>query len=154
MANWFAKKSESGRSFAVVRPMVLFQPHTGNINLCRFCATDHDPIHLGLDPSYQMTERDIYHYQLAEMIRDKWRDLARALKYTEANIDSIEKEQGSSIKECCIEVLVCWMRREGPNATVKKLASALSKVELRNVADVLMCMDTNQVRMSTLNYYQ
>jgi len=128
------------------------EPSRIPVNLCRFCATDHDPIHLGLDPSYQMTERDIYHYQLAEKIKDKWGDLARALKYTEANIDSIEKEQGtSSIKECCIEVLVCWMRREGPSATVKELASALSKVELRNVADELMCMDTTQVRMSTLN---
>lgn len=100
-----------------------------------------------------MTERDIHHYRLPEKIRDKWRDLARALKCREANIDSIEKEQGTSIKERCIEVLVGWMGREGRNATVKKLAAALSKVELKDVADGLMCMDTTQVRMSTLNKY-
>ena len=108
---------------------------------------------MGLDPSHQMTERDILDYQLPEKIGDKWRDLARALDssdYCQANIDWIQKDQGGSTTECCIEVLMCWMGREGRNATVEKLAEALVKAELKNIADELMCMDANQVRKSTL----
>ena len=98
-----------------------------------------------------MTESDIHDYQLPEKIGDKWRDLARALKFREANIDSIQKDQGGSTKECCIAVLVRWMGRVGRNATVKKLLAALIQAELKNVADELMSMDTTQVRTSTLN---
>ena len=106
---------------------------------------------MGLDPSHEMTEGDIHLYQLPEKIGDKWRDLARALNYNEANIDSIQKDQFGSTRECCIAVLVRWMGREGQNATVKKLAAALTRVQLKNVADKLMRMDTTQVRKSRLN---
>ncbi|XP_020632372.1 ankyrin-1-like [Orbicella faveolata] len=99
---------------------------------------------MGLDPSHQLTEKDIHDYQLPEKIGGKWRDLARALDYSQANINRIQKDQGGSTKECCIEVLVCWRGREGRNATVEKLAGALVKAELKNVADELMCMDTTQ----------
>jgi len=103
---------------------------------------------MGLDPCHRLTERDIHDYQLPEKIGGKWRDLARALDYSQANINRIQKDQGGSTKECCIEVLVCsWMGREGRNATVKKLAEALVKAELKNVADELMCMDATQVRI-------
>ena len=102
---------------------------------------------MGLDPSHQLTEKDIHDYQLPEKIGGKWRDLARALDYSQANINRIQKDQGGSTKECCIEVLVCWRGREGRNATVEKLAGALVKAELKNVADELMCMDTTQVRL-------
>ena len=102
---------------------------------------------MGLDPSHQLTEKDIHDYQLPEKIGGKWRDLARALDYSQANINRIQKDEGGATKECCIEVLVCWMGREGRNATVEKLADALVKAELKNVADELMCMDTTQVRL-------
>ena len=104
---------------------------------------------MGLDPSHQMTDRDIHDYQLPEKIGCKWKALARRLDkspHCEATIDRIQKDHGSTI-ECCIEVLVCWMRREGRSGTVKKLAGALVKAELKNVADELMCMDTTQVRL-------
>jgi len=107
-------------------------------------SKDHDPIQMGLDPSHQMTERDMHDYKLPEKIGRNWRDLARALDYNQANINRIQKDQGGSAKECCIEVLVCWMSREGRNATVEKLAEALVKAELKNVADELMCIDTTQ----------
>ena len=104
---------------------------------------------MGLDPSHQVTERDIHEYQLPEKIGDKWRDLARALKYSLASINRIQKDQCGSTKECCIEVLVRWKCQEGRDATVEKLAEALVKAQLKNIADELMCMDTNQVRNST-----
>ena len=107
---------------------------------------------MGLDPSRQVKERDIHDYQLPEKIGGKWKDLARALDssdYCQANINRMQKDQGGSTKECCIEVLVCWMSREGRNATVGKLAEALVKAELKNIADELMCMDKIQVRKST-----
>ena len=105
---------------------------------------------MGLDPSHQVTERDIHDYQLPEKIGGKWKDLARALDssdYCQANIDRIQTDQGGSTKECCIEVLVGWRRREGRDATVEKLAEALVKAQLKNIADELMCMDTTQVRL-------
>jgi len=102
---------------------------------------------MGLDPSHQMTERDMHDYKLPEKIGRKWRDLARALDYSHTEINGIQKDQGGSTKECCIEVLVCWMSREGRNATVEKLAEALVKAELKNVTDELMCIDTTQVRL-------
>ena len=106
---------------------------------------------MGLDPSHQLTERDIHYYNLPVKIGCHWRDLARALRYEEADIDSIQTDKSGCTKECCIAVLVRWMGREGKNATVQKLAAALIKAELKNVADKLMCMDTTQVRKSTLN---
>ena len=99
-----------------------------------------------------MTESDIHNYQLSEKIGGKWKDLSRALEYRQAEIDSIQKDQGGCTRECCIAVLVRWMGREGRNATVRILAAALIKAELKNVADELMCMDTTQVRKSTFNY--
>ena len=105
---------------------------------------------MGLDPSHQVKERDINDYQLPEKIGDKWKDLARALDssdHCQANINRIQKDQGGSTKECCIEVLMCWRGREGRNATVEKLAEALVKALLKNIADELMCKDTNQVRL-------
>lgn len=106
---------------------------------------------MGLDPSHQLTESDIHDNKLPEKVGDNWRDVARALVYEEADIDSIQTDKSGCTKECCIAVLVRWMRREGKNATVQKLAEALIKAKLKNVADKLMCMDTIQVRKSTLN---
>jgi len=100
---------------------------------------------MGLDPNHKMIEKDIHDYKLPGKIGEKWRDLARALDYKQADIESIHKEQGGSSRECCIVVLVRWMGREGRNAIVEKLAEALEKVELRNVADELMCLDITKV---------
>ena len=100
---------------------------------------------MGLDPSHEMTERDMNESQLPEHIGDKWRDLARALKYSQAVIDVIQKEQGNSTKDCCIAVLVRWMCREGRDATVGKLAEALTKIKLKSVADRLIGMLKQQI---------
>lgn len=67
--------------------------------------------------------------------------------FTEAVIDTIETEKGGNVKECCIAVLVRWIRREGRNATMGKLADALIKIELKSLADILMLKDTTQVRL-------
>ncbi|KAL9974443.1 hypothetical protein ACROYT_G011474 [Oculina patagonica] len=99
---------------------------------------------MGLNPSHQLTEDIIHENQLPEYIGNRWRDLARALTFNQANIDAIEKDKGSCIKECCITVLVRWMGREGRDATIGKLADALKKIELKNVADKLMCVDADQ----------
>ena len=55
---------------------------------------------MNLVPSRQLTERIIHESNLPEDIGDRWRDLARALNYNEAAIEAIQKEQGSSTKEC------------------------------------------------------
>lgn len=73
--------------------------------------------------------------KLAIDIGRKWRDLARALNFNQATIDVIEIEKIHCAKECCIEVLVSWLRQEGKKATAEKLAEALDEIGLRNVAD-------------------
>lgn len=96
---------------------------------------------MSLKQSHQLTERDVHENQLPGDIGDKWKDLARVLNYNEAAIEAIQKEQGSSTKECCIAFLVRgWMRREGSDATVEKLADALIKIELKSLAEKLMGM--------------
>ena len=50
----------------------------------------------------------------------------------------IEKKNLYCNKECCIELLVRWMRKNGTEATVGKLKEALEKVELKNMADNLI----------------
>ena len=85
-----------------------------------------------------MSESDIYGYMLPDGIGLKWKDLARALGYKQAIIDTIEKEKGTSTKECCIDLLVRWLGREGKDATAVKLAAALERIELKKVADKLI----------------
>ena len=65
----------------------------------------------------------------------KWTKLARVLGHKNAIIEAIEKEKGSSTKECCIDLLVRWIGREGSEATAGRLAEALEKIERKNLAD-------------------
>ena len=76
---------------------------------------------------------------LSEEIGNKWRGLARQLKFTEAVIDAIESDKGPSTNECCITVIVKWINQKGEDATVGKFAEALKKIGLRNVAEKLPC---------------
>ena len=87
-----------------------------------------------------MTENDINDdkLQLPDGIGIKWKELARVLGYKNAIIEAIEKEKGSSTKECCIDLLVRWIGREGSKATAGRLADALEKIERKNLADNLI----------------
>ena len=108
-----------------------------------------DPIQIGLNPSHQLTEGIIHQYQLPKHIGNRWRDLARALDFYQPFIEAIEKDKSNCTKECCIAVLVRWLGREGCNATAEKLAVALVKIDLKNVAEKLICLDANQVSLKT-----
>ena len=92
-----------------------------------------------LDPNVGMTESIIHEHQLPKLIGpEKWRDLARMLDFSENDIDMIQAEKTNCPKECCIAVIVKWIHRRGQDATVGKLADALTKIELKNVADILL----------------
>ena len=90
------------------------------------------------NPKLRMTEDIIHEHQLPELIGDKWKKLARALRCNEADIREVENERGNSNEECCIGILVHWMHREAEDATVGKLAEALIKIKLKSVA-VILC---------------
>ena len=94
---------------------------------------------MGLSPSHKIREPDIHHNKLPDNIGVKWRDLARALNYYQPTIEAIQTEKGYRTKECCIELLVLWINREGNNATAVRLADALGSIELKNLADILVC---------------
>ena len=97
-----------------------------------------------------MSEANFYEKELPDNIGpNKWKDLARALGFHQASIDNIQHEKGNS-KECCIEVLVRWLQQKGKAATAGKLAEALTKTGLRNLADrfPIKPSDTNRVSHS------
>ncbi|CAH3133681.1 unnamed protein product [Porites lobata] len=96
---------------------------------------------LGLSPNHKMSESDIHDYKFPH-------HLARALGYFELRIDAIEEEKCHCPKECCIKVLVLWMNREGDEATAARLADALRRVGLKNLADILIYpIDPSQINV-------
>ncbi|XP_068725403.1 uncharacterized protein PF3D7_1120000-like isoform X7 [Montipora capricornis] len=86
------------------------------------------------NPNDPLSEGVIYEKRLADDIGQQWRDLARALGFHHSIIEDIQQEKGNS-KECCIEVLVRWLRQNGKGATAEKLVEALTKIGLKNLAD-------------------
>ncbi|XP_068724571.1 myosin heavy chain, clone 203-like [Montipora capricornis] len=83
--------------------------------------------------NYPVSEADLYGLP-DDIGSHKWKDLARALGFHRASIEAIQQEKGNS-KECCIEILVRWLRQNGAGATAGKLAEALTKIGLKNLAD-------------------
>ncbi|XP_015755612.1 PREDICTED: uncharacterized protein LOC107335142 isoform X2 [Acropora digitifera] len=89
----------------------------------------------GWDRKYNLREDDFHEKKLPDDIGVKWKELARELGFNQAFIDIIEKEKIHCAKECCIEVLVCWLRQEGEDATAEKLFEALVNIGLKSVAE-------------------
>ena len=103
---------------------------------------------MGLDPSHQMTEREIHDYLIPEEVGVHWRDLARALNFFQNVIKTIKEENGNNPKECCIDLLVRWMGREGRNATAGILAGSLRSIGLKNVADRFICPSRDSIQVN------
>ena len=106
---------------------------------------------MGLDPNHQMTEREIHDYHIPEDVAVLWKDLARALKFFQSVIKTIKEENGNNPKECCTDLLVRWMGREGRDATAAKLADSLRSIGLKNVSDRLICPRGDSVQVSRCN---
>ena len=94
---------------------------------------------MDLQPLDRLTEADIHSLYLPDDIGTRWRDLARQLGFKEELINSIKDEKDSN-KERCIAVLVKWMEREGQQGTCEKLATALERIGLQNLAERLIGM--------------
>ena len=96
-------------------------------------------------PDDPLTERDIHERNLAKLIGSDWKDVARhrIFDLSEANIENIQTKKGGNNAdnvECCIEVLKCWIRGNGKDATAGKLAEALNEKGLKMVAEKLIGM--------------
>ena len=102
-----------------------------------------------------MKEADFHAKKLPVDIGVKWKDLARELEFSQASIEIIAKENFHNAKECCIAVLVRWLRREGKDATAEKLVEALVEIGLKNVADRFPSKpsDTSQVILTDIHIY-
>ncbi|XP_074617414.1 uncharacterized protein LOC141876609 [Acropora palmata] len=111
---------------------------------------------LGWDRNYTLTEADLHEKELSDDIGLKWRDLARKLGFKEAFIDGTEKQKHNCTKECCIEVLIRWLQREGKGATAEKLFEALDKIGLKNLAErfPLKRSDPNQNSDAVIHDFQ
>lgn len=103
---------------------------------------------MGLDPNHQMTEREIHDYYIPEGVGVHWRDLARALKFLEQVIKTIKEENGNNPKECCTDLMVRWLGREGRDATAGVLADSLRRIGLKNVSDRLICPSRDSVQIN------
>ena len=101
------------------------------------------------NPDDPVSEGVVYEKRLADDIGQQWKDLARALGFHHSSIEDIQQEKGNS-KECCIEILVRWLRQNGKGATAGKLADALTTIGLKNLADrfAIKPSDTNRVSHS------
>ena len=93
---------------------------------------------------YVLKEADFHETNLADEIGVKWKDFARALGFSQAYIEIIAKENINSVKECCIAVLVSWLRQEGEGAITEKLVEALVRIRLTNVAERFTCKPSDQ----------
>ncbi|XP_067054641.1 myosin-15-like isoform X11 [Acropora muricata] len=102
----------------------------------------------GWDRKYVLKEADFHETNLADEIGVRWKDLARALGFSQASIEIIAKENINSVKECCIAVLVSWLRREGEGAITEKLVEALVRIRLTNVAERFTCKPSDQSQNS------
>ncbi|XP_074617393.1 uncharacterized protein LOC141876604 isoform X4 [Acropora palmata] len=102
----------------------------------------------GWDRKHALKEADFHEKNLADEIGVKWKDLARALGFSQAYIDIIAKENINSVKECCLAVLVSWLRQEGERATWGMLSEALVKIGLTNVAERFTCKPSDQSQNS------
>ena len=89
----------------------------------------------GWDRKYALKEADLHDTNLADDIGVGWRNLARALGFSESSIDIIEKEKNNCDKECCIRVLVSWLHKEGEDATAEKIFETLVKIERKSLAE-------------------
>ena len=98
-----------------------------------------------MGPDDPLKELDIHERHVAKQIGSSWKDLARHRIFglSEANIENIQTKKGGNNAdnvECCIEVLACWIREHGKDATAGKLAEALNEKGFKMVAEKLIGM--------------
>ncbi|XP_022791721.1 uncharacterized protein LOC111330974 [Stylophora pistillata] len=84
-----------------------------------------------------MSDHVMHQHQLPDKIGDKWKQMARHLDFQEAVIGTIENDKKGVTNECCITVIVAWINQEGNDATLERLADALTKIRLKKVAEIL-----------------
>ena len=109
---------------------------------------------LGWDLKFTLKEADLHEKKLLDDIGLKWKDLARALGFEQTFIDVTENEKNRCARECCIEVLVCWLRQEGRDATAEKLVEALVEIGLKNVADRFPCKPSHPSQVIRTDMYR
>ena len=101
--------------------------------------------HLGnsfvsLDPLQPLTEALVHERNLHEDIGSRWKELARNLGFKRVVVEAIQNENQKE-SERSFHLLVRWIEREGQEgATAGKLADALKKTELKNLAERLIGM--------------
>ena len=127
-----------------------FRPKFESSLIFNFAASSNQ---FGWDRKYVLKEADFHETNLADEIGVKWKDLARALGFSQASIEIIAKENINSVKECCIAVLVSWLRREGEGAITEKLVEALVRIRLTNVAERFTCKPSDQSQVISMSLF-
>lgn len=93
---------------------------------------------MSLDPLQPLTEALVHERNLHEDIGSRWKELARNLGFKRVVVEAIQNENQKE-SERSFHLLVRWIEREGQEgATAGKLADALKKTELKNLAERLI----------------
>lgn len=95
---------------------------------------------MSLDPLQPLTEALVHERNLHEDIGSRWKELARNLGFKRVVVEAIQNENQKE-SERSFHLLVRWIEKEGQEgATAGKLADALKKTELKNLAERLIGM--------------
>ena len=75
---------------------------------------------------------------VSQHIGKEWKSLARAMSFTKTDIDSIEYDNTSNLKEQICQLFHQWKLRMSVKATPKLLLDVIKKAELHDVIKVLL----------------
>lgn len=73
-----------------------------------------------------------YLLELKRKVGKEWKDVGRCLGMSDAELDHIEEDNSKNVEEAIYQMLLCWKKKNGANATYAYLKDALvrSKVQM------------------------
>ncbi|XP_078695262.1 uncharacterized protein LOC144924178 [Branchiostoma floridae x Branchiostoma belcheri] len=77
----------------------------------------------------------------------RWRDLARRLGLTEAQIQGVVSKHQGRLVESCMDVLDTWQKRPGPKATTRLLQNTLLDCGLKAIAEKIVATEERKVEI-------
>ncbi|XP_062522901.1 uncharacterized protein LOC134197568 isoform X2 [Corticium candelabrum] len=77
-----------------------------------------------------------YFSVVKDKIGRQWTDLGRELEITEADIEDIQDHHNNH-SSCCFAMLIKWERTNGQHATKLKLEQALTRIQRKDIVDML-----------------
>lgn len=103
-------------------------------------------------PLYLLGHLDRVIKELSKHIGRDWKRLARELGFLRTDIDAIEVKDRGDLREQIHGLFEGWKMREGRNASVEKLVTALRNAELQAVLDEMEDILSGTCFFNSLHY--